>query len=645
MSNRWIYRPDGRFQSVERSGWFKGDGSRGGVMPPPRGAAVQGAAYAEPIKGNIPYRVIDGNRVMVDLTGLRGPNGTQAKVEILRGLGKEIGSAPYYYPMKPGERCFAPSGSLTSLLVRVTDNEGGVSLVEQPFGVVPRAVDAFTDPQINGKGEWQYIKATAGQVLPLQIALKASKSQDVPRDAVGEPIPGAAKVDVLPGDWGRVRCEWVQLAGPAATLETAVYEFVETHSAPLAKYMNNKVTVPAGLKNGDRLGFRVRVTFPDHPDWPVQWSSYYYFEIITNHAPASAQTFPRASAMWPAGSWVTTPAAKVPYATPGKKTLNIWGRPTEVTFYSEDEQRAELLRQMKANNGGIACTTREFAAALYIVDDKTPKYDVGWVDFYNLGWGGPSDPVQSRYASVPVPDGATPALGTDGHIAFYNPTTDQYWEFWQWHRDETGKFWAASGGRVDGWTQKENGRLVSNGATFTVSASGIGCGATTVKAAEMLEALSKYDKNNQAAWDDCIGHVLTMGAPANRQAVVCWPAHSTDGNNTTQPQAMIEGQRFSIDQGLDLTKIAWRTPGEHIICRAIQKYGVMCVDTGGAIAASFQSAYAWQLATGVDPYAGVFGENFAKPHQWNMTELIPDSAWRVHQHFKDEAEWKAAVGA
>lgn len=641
--NNWVYRPDGRFQSVDKSGWFRSDGSRGGILPPPRGAAVQNVGYGEPVRGNVPYRVIDGNRVFADLSGLYGPNGTATKVEVLRGLGKVIGSAPYYYDMLPGEKCYSTNGALTTILVRVTDNQGGTTLIEQPIGIMGRAVDAYGDPNITGKGEWQYIRATPGEVRPLQIVLWTAKTKDYPRSADGTPNESAPKTDVLPGNWGRVRCEWVQLEGPPAALKTKVYQYVEDHTSNLTKYMNNEVTIPSGLNNGDRVGFRVKTTFPDHPDWPVQWSSYYYFEVVTQPAPASAQTFPRASAMWPAGSWVTTPAAKIPYATAGTKTLNVWGTPTQVTLYSEAEQRTEFLRQMKAYNGGIACTTREFAAALYIVDASTPRYDVRWVDFYSLGWGGgPTDPVQSRYVGVPVPDGATPALGTDGHIGFYSPSTDQYWEFWQWHRDEKGRFWAAAGGRVDNFSTS-NGQLRSGSATFTVSASGLACAATSVKAAEMLEALSKYSKTDQSAWDDCIGHVMTMAAPQNRQGVISWPAHSTDGNNSAEPRAMIEGQRFSIDQSLDLTQIAWRTPGEHIICRAMQKYGVMVVDTGGSLAASFQSAYSWQLATGSDPYAGVFGDGMAKPNQWNITELIPDSAWRVHQHFKDEAEWKAAV--
>lgn len=607
----YVYRAGtGRFQATDTNGWFKADGSNDGVLPPPTGRNVKSAGYGDVIDGNVPFRVLEANRLMVDTSKLTGPNGTQMSVSLKSGAGKLIRSAPLYYDMKPTEQCFAGYSGKNDLTFTVTDSEGNSRDVVQPVCISMRVVDAFGDPKVNGKGEWQYITASAGQSRPLQIVL------------------------VLPAKSGRAKIEWIQTSGKTATLSQSVWTYENTGTGTMKAYMNGNVTFPDGMADGEKIGFRARVTYLDRPTWPVQWSSYYYFKVIANPAPASAQTFP--TNPFPASHWSRTPSYRIPYtgATATTKQMQVAGATQTVPIASEASQLTEFRRQLNAYNGGVAMTTREFAGAIYIVDSNTPTYKVRYQDFFNQGFPVTGDDirVKARWDTVPVPHGATPALGTDGHIAMYNPTTDQWWEFWQWHEDEEGRFWAAQGGRTDAISQ-------SNGQNdgYSVSASGLAMLPTVLKVAEVKEALAAYDKTNQAAWDDKIGHVLSIGIPNNRSGITCWPAKSTDGNNS-DIAAPIEGQRASIDQSIDLTKINWRTPGEHIICRALQKYGMMFVDTGGAIAMACQSAYAWQLATGEDPYVPIFGNN-APPWQWNLTELIPQDKWRFHQIYAGPSEF------
>lgn len=607
----FIYRAaTGRFQSTSHTGWFKADGSNGGTLPPPTGRNIKTAGYGEVIRGNVPLRVLEANRLMADTSALVGPNGTQQSVTLKSGAGNFIPTAPAYYDMLPGERCYAGYSGRNDLTFTVTDSEGATRDYVQPVCISTRVVDAFGDTKVTGKGEWQYITASAGQVKALQIVL------------------------VLPADSGRARIEWVQTSGKTASLSQSTWTYENTAASTLKAYMNADVTIPAGLVDGEKVGFRARVTYLDRPTWPVQWSSYYYFKVIANPAPASAQTFP--TNPFPTTHWSRTPAYRIPYtsATATTKQLPVAGSTQSVPIAAEADQLTEFRRQLTAYNGGVAMTTREFAGAIYIVDSNTPTYRVRFQDFFNLGFPITGDDVRvkARWDTVPVPAGATPALGTDGHIAMYNPATDQWWEFWQWHEDEEGRFWAAQGGRTDGISQ---GNGQNDG--YSVSASGLAMLPTVLKVAEVKAALAAYNKTDQSAWDDKIGHVLSIGIPGNRSGIVCWPAKSTDGNNsaTTAP---IEGQRASINQSIDLTAINWRTPGEHIICRALQKYGMMFVDTGGSIAMACQSAYAWQLATGEDPYVTMFGNN-APPWQWNMTELIPQTAWRFHQVFSGPTEF------
>lgn len=607
----YIYRAaTGRFQSTTTSGWFKADGASDGTLPPPTDSKIKNVAYGETIPGAVPFRVIEGNRLMVNTSRLVGPNGSQASVELKSGAGKLIQTAPTYYDMKPGEVCYAGYSGKNDITLAAIDSEGNSREYVQPVCISTRVVDAYGDTKVNGKGEWQYITATAGQVRPLQIVL------------------------VLPAQMGRARVEWVQTSGKTASLSQSVWTYENDATSNLRAYMNADVTIPSGLADGEKVGYRARVSYLDRPAWPVQWSSYYYFKVIGTPASAASQTFP--ANPFPTTHWSRTPAYRVPYtsATATTKTMSVAGSSQSVTIAPEADQLTEFRRQLTAYNGGVAMTTREFAGAIYIVDASTPTYRVRYQDFFNLGFPTKGDDirVKERWNSVPVPRGATPALGTDGHIAMYNPTTDQWWEFWQWHEDEAGNFWAAQGGRTDAISQTSG---QNDG--YSVSASGLAMLPTVLKVAEIKAALAAYDKTNQAAWDDKINHVLSIGIPGNRTGIVCWPAKSTDGNNSAT-SAPIEGQRASIDQSIDLTKISWRTPGEHIICRALQKYGMMFVDTGGAIAMACQSAYAWQLATGEDPYAPVFGKN-APPWQWNLTELISQDKWRFHRIYAGPTEF------
>lgn len=620
--------------TVEDATYTPSTGERTGQMPIERSPVPQAAGYATRLtKGvRIPYRQMAGNVVIVDPSRLMGPNGTRASVAYT-GLRALIPSAPTYYPMAAGEVCFRTWGGNDTLTIKVTDNAGAIATYTQPVMSTGRYTDPFSDPNLNGDGEWIYYPynpATGGS-RTLQFCLLL-------------PTADVAHVDII------------QVAGTPVTLSQTRWTYTNSKRNDKV-YPQPTVTIPAGAPNMDRLGFRARVTVPSKPTWPAAWGKNYFIQLVSAATPRSKQTLPE---IFPTTHWSRIPAARIPVATESDGWTRNW---ESVTTQAVDS--ALIVRELLVQSGGtynagtgkvdnwrIGLTTNKFAGAVYVVDSNTPRYNVGWDDFYNTGVNESKPGLQN----VPIPSDAIASNGTDGHIGLYDPVADQWWEFWQFHSEyyDAGDgpewhFWCAQGGRVDNFSQGQGqNRLPNQVPYFTVSASGLALYPTVLQAAEVVAALADYSSTNEAAWDDHINHVLNVGLPSPKKYDQCWPATNTDGSRNTSP-APWEGQRFSIDPTLDL-KTLGLTRGEHIIARAMQRFGFMTTETAGSVSVGAQSGYAWRLAegvSGVDPYAPLFQNLDGTPSstalQWSMLSKIPQERIRAHRVFTTKAEFDAAL--
>lgn len=588
---KYVYRAaTDRFHATSTNGWWKRDGSTGGTLPVDP-VEVQRLAYGAEVAGAVPFRQIRGDLVVLRVGGLNGPNGTQSSVSIAGTRGK-VGGGAASYGLVAGEVLHRLHAGRNNITVTVTDSAGGTAQYEQVVFATGRSVDPFWDNKLTGDGEWLYRKFTPGATRSLQFCVTL-------------PTVECAQVEI------------VQVSGTKVQLSQTKFTYVDVSAGKV--YPSVTVTYPADVPNMDLAGFRAKVTFPYRPTWNAAWGSCYYIQLVKDHASAASQTIPD---VFPANHWSHHEARRIPVASAAD---GVSGADSSAFV-------TELFRQ---GNGIIGMNVNSFAGALYMVDASTPVVDVRFNDYYNSGIETP----KPGFAGVPVPPNCTPSLGTDGHIAFYRADTDQWWEFWQWHLESDGTYWAASGGRVDNFSQgqgqNKTGSLPSD---FTVSASGLALMPTLLKVREIQAALAAYDPQNEAAWDNHINHVLNVALPGARSGKVCWPGTNTDGLSSAT-SAPWQAQRLWIDASLDL-KTLGLTKGEHIMARAMQKYGGVTSETAGSVTISTQSGYAWELVTGTNPYTEMFG---GSGKQWDMFSKIPQSAWRFGRIFLNKAAYDAAL--
>jgi hypothetical protein len=241
--------------------------------------------------------------------------------------------------------------------------------------------------------------------------------------------------------------------------------------------------------------------------------------------------------------------------------------------------------QSQVNQYGPWINTTHYSVPIYTVSatqtpvqvkmdgrNWDPKY---WVDF----------------AAVPLPDNAQPAAGTDEHLVVYQPATDTMWEFWLLEK------------RADGWHAGSGAKIVAQSTNSgivpvlpnTLFPEPWGATATALPAAGGLitpQELQKGSINHAVAF--IIPHPLLQWWWA-------WPAQRSDGDNTN-PYAIPEGARFRLPANVDVTRLGLTRAGT-IIARAVQRYGMVLRDHGGAVSFYAQDP----VNMGSNPYISLLG--------------------------------------
>src|SRR5258708_1403785 len=189
-------------------------------------------------------------------------------------------------------------------------------------------------------------------------------------------------------------------------------------------------------------------------------------------------------------------------------------------------------------------------------------------------------PLDAKWSAVPIPDdfytNTNPAVPEDEIQCIYQPSTDTIWEFW-WMSKTGTKVMNSSGVMVDGWQAAWGGRMDSvstnkgfwitdpvNGATYGANATGIPhlAGIMTIQELQI----------------GVINHPLGFAVP-NPSVTHRFPAQRGDGGDLN-PLAVQEGMVMRFPYNLDLTTLSL-TPFALMICKAIQKYGMVCWDWSG----------------------------------------------------------------
>lgn len=245
---------------------------------------------------------------------------------------------------------------------------------------------------------------------------------------------------------------------------------------------------------------------------------------------------------------------------------------------------ARLLDQINNPRYGnvVGINTWSYAGSLARADQRTPRRDVRFVNCQKKKrtpaglYNGPK-----YFARVPIPDDAVPSPGIDGHLAVWDPHTDQLWEFWKARRATDGTWEACWGGRID-QVSESIGRFP---APYGVSASGL------VTTAFMIT----LDEARRGQIDHAMGLVIP-------HPKVGWvpPANRSDGHSTN-PDDLPEGTRLRLPADVDVESLGLPPLGK-AVARAAQRYGFVVVDRGGHVVVVAETGAAEAARTGKNPW-------------------------------------------
>jgi hypothetical protein len=265
----------------------------------------------------------------------------------------------------------------------------------------------------------------------------------------------------------------------------------------------------------------------------------------------------------PTGPWNTRLPRHVPLAPNSQAIVN------------------NIKLDKEQNFGSWAVNTDEYSAPIYSVGPHTPRQQWTFSDCLNLPELAPV--IADSLAAVPTPADLIVSKGTDQSVAIYQPSTDTYWDFWRAEKDANGRWSACWGGKIEHYSR--NAGIFTNplGATAT----GLPFGAFTIRIEELRRGHIDHALN-----------IVTVRTKANCNS---WPATRNDGN-TEGEDIPCEGQRFRLDPTFDVNTLT--SPAARTIARAMQEYGLIMTDKGGALVTYAEDPRPYMASHGgvADPY-------------------------------------------
>jgi predicted glycoside hydrolase/deacetylase ChbG (UPF0249 family) len=251
-----------------------------------------------------------------------------------------------------------------------------------------------------------------------------------------------------------------------------------------------------------------------------------------------------------------------------------------------------LKTEPSGNRFGINAT--DFAIPVYEADEYTPTYDVkelGPIVAERRGF----EPGSTRYKrtfrfshgpgfgkDVPIPDIAQADPETDHHMAIVDWDRGLVWDMWYAEKQEDGS-WASFTGMVypvDGPGVFDRGLFdAKTGDSIHHHGPGRASGVP------IIAGLIMYDEVMAGE----IRHKLSYATRFNALQEFVFPATWTDGR---LEGGIPEGAVIQLDPGLDLSQFDL-LPGEIVIAKALQKYGMVNVDNAGGSPIYAEGLYAY----------------------------------------------------
>ncbi len=270
---------------------------------------------------------------------------------------------------------------------------------------------------------------------------------------------------------------------------------------------------------------------------------------------------------------------------------SIWNRPIRPRARLAPNSAALVnalageIANGRADGGRPSATidTTSYSVPIYTVPAGQPTVAV-------LLRSGSAPALARAWSAVPLPSGALPAVGTDGELVVWQPSSDRLWEFWQ--LANVGGQWQASWGGAIMNVSSSSG--VYGPQAWPGAHPAWGASSCSLSIAGGLITLEDMQLGQ-------INHALTLSIPNVRAGVYASPAQRTDGTSSDL-LALPEGARLRIDPRIDLARL--HLPRVTLmIAKAAQRYGIVIGARGPNVGFYAQDP----TPTGANPYAGSTG--------------------------------------
>ncbi len=257
------------------------------------------------------------------------------------------------------------------------------------------------------------------------------------------------------------------------------------------------------------------------------------------------------------------------------------------------------VAQEEASRAGPWIETKSYSTPIYDVPADQPRVRVAIES--SQPW---ARTLRTALSAVPLPSGAHPAAGTDGHLTVWQPSTDRLWELWQAHHEADG--WHASWGGAMQNVSRSPGYFTSD--SWPGARSYWGATATSLPVAAGTMRIAEFQHGE-------IRHALALDLPTIRANAYAWPAQRTDGTDG-DPGSIPAGAHLRIDPNLDVRALELPQLTE-MMALAAQRYGMIVRDqTHHAIGFYAEDP----TPTGANPYPGLMEYRFPN-------ELLIDFPW------------------
>ncbi len=244
---------------------------------------------------------------------------------------------------------------------------------------------------------------------------------------------------------------------------------------------------------------------------------------------------------------------------------------------------ANIAQDELSNYGSWGLNTDTYSTPIFYVGRDTPVQNWTYSDCQNMPQLAPV--IAGSLKDVPTPANLIASQGTDASTTIYQPSTDTYWDFWRAQKDSSGHWSACWGGKIEHYSR--NPGIFTN--PLGASASGLPLGAGVIRISELQRGY--------------IDHAIILVVPRTQANCFSWPANRDDGN-TAGSDIPCEGQRFRLNPAFDVSTLY--SPAAQIIARAMQQYGLIITDHGGAVVSYAEDERPYEAAHGgVNPYTAL----------------------------------------